>query len=80
MRDGSIDRADGELDRYHGSGKPPVAVPEEASPPRLLTGPRRQKPEGKAGRGRKSQAAVARRRGAEAARQTESVGNGAATP
>src|ERR1700678_143988 len=33
----------GELDRYHGFGKPPVALP-EPSPPRRLSGPRRQLP------------------------------------
>ena len=34
----------GELDRYHGFGKPPVSLPPERSAPRRLTGPRRQKP------------------------------------
>jgi hypothetical protein len=33
----------GELDRYHGFGKPPVSLP-EPSPPRRLSGPRRQSP------------------------------------
>ena len=46
MRDGSLIRLTGELDRYHGLGKPPVAIPAEASSRRRLTGPRRQKPSG----------------------------------
>jgi hypothetical protein len=32
----------GELDRYHGFGKPPVSLPAEGSPPRCLAGPRRE--------------------------------------
>jgi hypothetical protein len=32
----------GELDRYHGFGKPPFSPPPEASPPRRLAGPRRE--------------------------------------
>ena len=34
----------GELDRYHGFGKPPVSLPPEGSPPRRLAGPRRESP------------------------------------
>jgi hypothetical protein len=40
-------RLTGELDRYHGLGKPPVALPAEASPARRLGGPRRQEPRGR---------------------------------
>jgi hypothetical protein len=32
----------GELDRYHGFGKPPVSLPSVGSPPRRLAGPRRE--------------------------------------
>jgi hypothetical protein len=35
-------RLTGELDRYHGFGKPPVPLPAEGSPPRRLAGPRRE--------------------------------------
>ena len=34
----------GELDRYHGFGKPTVSLPAEGSPPRRLAGPRRELP------------------------------------
>ena len=34
----------GELDRYHGFGKAPVALPAEGAPPRRLAGPRRELP------------------------------------
>jgi hypothetical protein len=33
-------RLTGELDRYHGFGKPPVPLPAEGSPPQRLAGPR----------------------------------------
>jgi len=37
-------KLNGELDRYHGFGKPPVSLPPESSPPRRLAGQRRELP------------------------------------
>jgi hypothetical protein len=37
-------RLTGELDRYHGFGRPTVSLPAEGSPPWRLAGPRRQLP------------------------------------
>ena len=34
----------GELDRYHGFGRPPVSLPTEGSPPRRLARPGRELP------------------------------------
>jgi hypothetical protein len=42
--DGSVDELTGELDRYHGFGKPAVSLAAENSPPRRLAGPRRELP------------------------------------